>query len=1536
MAPAKPMLDGVELPQTQRIASEDEEVLAQHGVPALEGDFLQDLGRRAVRVTLSGVLSGAEAGEGLKGLREKFHAAAPVPFVSDIATTTRVDKVLIEEMGVRELAGKPERFEYAFALREYTPLPAVTEEVPPVIPVPPVPWTSRLVVTVTVEGEPDFDFGRVTVTASGTDAEGTGVSRTLASRTGNVWTEEDFPPGRYTLEAAVAEPDAMTGSTEVEVRPGETAEAEIVLRRDVRTAKAFVIHFWFDKAFVEPCLRQVLQRVIAYSDAHPDEKVLIVGHTDLTGADAYNQSLSERRARSVHAFLTFGRDRTGAVAEWNELRRTRPSGQITTVRDTWDTREAQYMLQDLGRYLGNIDEDPGPLTQAAIRGFQTDNGLAPTGIMDDATWEKLVEAYLEQDSFALPEERFFRNAQGACNSGVLKWIGCGETDPVLNTELAWRPNRRTEILFFHTDTLPAGDIPEPDTFDLPTPGAVGPSWCLGPRNRNLPRCPFTTRRQPAPPGKFLIRPAEPGKVQVSGTITFEDGTPVANAKYSLTAPDGEYLNTAAADANPSLEEKQADPAPNLPPRRKQKGRPIPNRADVQGRFSFQRETPEGVYILELQELTTPQVARSTEDPPGSGIGNVVCFRLDAAPPAGQETAAFAAAAPVPAAAPATGKGGVVQSAPAPAAPVNPTITPADPVVVVKRSYTSPARVPITLSASGRVRRNGTLTRSGDTAAVRLFTTRTGNTEFTFNAANEATVTSGRLNQRGGFTLFAESDTPTGSVGGYHLTLALAPGSTPVGPPAVANITAVRVTLDLFTPREPSGTNPQALPQPPAPAPPAATATDKWFGGGLVNFQDAAHTQERVKLRVGLVEPNDFVGTLTLRQVAVRGNDVGAAVSRVQGFDSATTSPGEAPVGNTIPVNGLGFTGQDIFLEGTAVSGARRDTGFQLGVQGASEDGDRVSLTVGVGAAVIPASALRAVLVKKPHTSPARQAITLRVTAPLPSSRRGTLTAIATSGAIQLFKADGTVITNTGNNVFPGDQLTNGVQILAEGSSPCASLNDIQLVLTLSAGSPPAGIPGSVRLTSVEVTLDVGLIRTAPNVDPAPMPAADKINIGRFVQVALPNRSHERAMLFVRPPSPASFACTLVVNPLDARVQLFSQEVPSAGQTPLTTAHTVASVLPSVVPGGVRLFAEGAALSAAGRDTGFRLGIQGLDDDGDRVPISVIDLALTDNATPVSSVIDRVQIEGILNSDRSSFDVGDPFGTQLASLFHVRVDLLGFTGAVAKTRLISTRADGTILGTLDLDLTRKTGDRFGSPLPILIVPEVTAAIGFSVPKNVEAIRGSAGGRLTLRMTDPSGASRRAPVRGRVVRIQSHALVGSLVARARMEAEIRLANVIWSQAGIEVLARHIDDAVADPGELLDLDGFDLNPFLGVLTPEEETLLGLDRSVVRSDINVYYVRSIDNGLTGEGISSQEFATVTDPRDSGVILAAASVDSTLAHEMGHLMIQDGDEHSVAGVDRPATNVMHRFDNLVRRDLDQGQVSRAIRAGNPFVRFVE
>ena len=187
-----------------------------------------------------------------------------------------------------------------------------------------------------------------------------------------------------------------------------------------------------------------------------------------------------------------------------------------------------------------FDGDHGTQTGLAVRDFQKNKGLAEDGVVDDDTWTALIDAYLAQDQavMTVPESQFLKNAKDGCDGGILKWLGCGEEDPIKNTEQAWRPNRRVELLFVKAERLPC-DVPKPVTFNLPESGAVNSEWCLGPEAG--PRNCFLTRKE-AQPNKWLVQPAEPVQIIVIGTLTFDDGTPAANMKYILIAPDGEFMD----------------------------------------------------------------------------------------------------------------------------------------------------------------------------------------------------------------------------------------------------------------------------------------------------------------------------------------------------------------------------------------------------------------------------------------------------------------------------------------------------------------------------------------------------------------------------------------------------------------------------------------------------------------------------------------------------------------------------------------------------------------------------------------------------------------------------------------------------------------------------------------------------------------------------------------------------------------------------------------------------------------------------------
>jgi len=127
----RPMLDDLELGQVQEISTYDRRTLAEHKPPGMSGSLLQNLGRRPTRLVLWGVAVGPEALSFTEKLDQKFRAAAPVPFTADIVSDSEIETMFIEDLKIQELAGKPERFAYVLALREFIE-PVEPEELSPV------------------------------------------------------------------------------------------------------------------------------------------------------------------------------------------------------------------------------------------------------------------------------------------------------------------------------------------------------------------------------------------------------------------------------------------------------------------------------------------------------------------------------------------------------------------------------------------------------------------------------------------------------------------------------------------------------------------------------------------------------------------------------------------------------------------------------------------------------------------------------------------------------------------------------------------------------------------------------------------------------------------------------------------------------------------------------------------------------------------------------------------------------------------------------------------------------------------------------------------------------------------------------------------------------------------------------------------------------------------------------------------------------------------------------------------------------------
>ena len=115
----RPMLDDLELPQVQEIGTYDRRALAEHHAPGAKASQLQDMGRRPTRVALWGVATGEDVAMFTGKLEDKFRSGTPLDFVADITTDTQIEKVVIDDLQLQELAGRPDRTAFVLSLRQF-------------------------------------------------------------------------------------------------------------------------------------------------------------------------------------------------------------------------------------------------------------------------------------------------------------------------------------------------------------------------------------------------------------------------------------------------------------------------------------------------------------------------------------------------------------------------------------------------------------------------------------------------------------------------------------------------------------------------------------------------------------------------------------------------------------------------------------------------------------------------------------------------------------------------------------------------------------------------------------------------------------------------------------------------------------------------------------------------------------------------------------------------------------------------------------------------------------------------------------------------------------------------------------------------------------------------------------------------------------------------------------------------------------------------------------------------------------------------
>ena len=216
----------------------------------------------------------------------------------------------------------------------------------------------------------------------------------------------------------------------------------IVRPKRVRFLEPGVNGFAFNSSFPTPGVLQLFlipEFRVALEESLIDARqfVRVFGHTDMTGDEAANKLVSERRAQAVVALLT------GNVDMFTDL----------AQQEGWGLGEAQVMLRALRNDPGPADGRMGPLTARAIKVFQSQfntgmfhrhlpskppPAIPVTASLDPATLLAIIDAFVSVLSLHIDESRLHPTHPIA---------GCSEfnrfgTDP--------RENRRVSIALYPT------------------------------------------------------------------------------------------------------------------------------------------------------------------------------------------------------------------------------------------------------------------------------------------------------------------------------------------------------------------------------------------------------------------------------------------------------------------------------------------------------------------------------------------------------------------------------------------------------------------------------------------------------------------------------------------------------------------------------------------------------------------------------------------------------------------------------------------------------------------------------------------------------------------------------------------------------------------------------------------------------------------------------------------------------------------------------------------------------------------------------
>jgi outer membrane protein OmpA-like peptidoglycan-associated protein len=101
----------------------------------------------------------------------------------------------------------------------------------------------------------------------------------------------------YTMDRQIKELRESTAGSGVDISPTDNGQAILVNLPEGVT-------FDVGSAALQPAFRATLDQIAQSMNQYPDSLIDVYGHTDSTGSEQFNQTLSESRARTVANYLS--------------------------------------------------------------------------------------------------------------------------------------------------------------------------------------------------------------------------------------------------------------------------------------------------------------------------------------------------------------------------------------------------------------------------------------------------------------------------------------------------------------------------------------------------------------------------------------------------------------------------------------------------------------------------------------------------------------------------------------------------------------------------------------------------------------------------------------------------------------------------------------------------------------------------------------------------------------------------------------------------------------------------------------------------------------------------------------------------------------------------------------------------------------------------------------------------------------------------------------------------------------------------------